>query len=139
MEFMAFSVGVLALVCALVLLFGAQGARRVLAWSGGIVATAAAATVGVVSWINYQPNSTTRAPVIATPLEIFPEPPGGSSDLSRPGKITVSGPDKRVFVFEAGTDSAGIREYMLLQYGHPGSPRALCWSKEPGPWCAYRQ
>jgi hypothetical protein len=32
MEFMGIAVGILALICALVLLFGQRGARRVLGW-----------------------------------------------------------------------------------------------------------
>jgi hypothetical protein len=32
MEFMGISIGVLALTCALVLLFGVQGARKILGW-----------------------------------------------------------------------------------------------------------
>ncbi len=49
MEFMGISVGILALICALVLLFGVRGTRKILSWSLGLVVLAAIG-VGVLVW-----------------------------------------------------------------------------------------
>jgi len=148
MEFMGISVGVLALVCALILLFGARGARKILGWSFVLVIFCAIG-VGAVVWIsslNDRPTQTTASSIpntalSATPVTILPPLPTGfvldnTPDLA--DKIRVTGPDKRTFVFSAGTETPAIESYMRSQYGAPGSPAAECWTKEPGPWCAYR-
>ena len=77
----------------------------------------------------------------ADPVNILPALPSGfvlenTPDLA--DKIRVTGPDKRIFVFSAGTEKAAIESYMQTQYGAPGTARAECWAKEPGPWCDYR-
>ena len=77
----------------------------------------------------------------ATPLSILPALPSGyeldiTPDLA--DKIRTTGPDKRIFVFSPGTGEAAIKSYLQTEYGAPGSPRAECWAKEPGPWCKYR-
>jgi hypothetical protein len=37
MEFMGIAVGILALICALILLFGRRGTRKLLVWSFGLL------------------------------------------------------------------------------------------------------
>jgi hypothetical protein len=145
MEFMGISVGVLALVCALILLFGARGARKILGWSVALLIFCAIG-VGALAWISSLPTQTTASSIpktasTATPVTVLPPLPTGfvldnTPDLA--DKIRVTGPDKRTFVFSAGTEKAAIESYMRSEYGAPGSPRAECWAKEPGPWCAYR-
>jgi hypothetical protein len=152
MEFMGVSIGVLALVCALVLLFGAHGARKILGWTLGLVIFGGVG-VGAVIWgwpmlqqgpapqkltFDDIPNATVTT---ATPLTILPAlPPGFVLDKTADvaDKIQVTGPDKRIFLFAAGTERTAIQSYMQAQYGAPGTPRAACWAKEPGPWCDYR-
>jgi 4-amino-4-deoxy-L-arabinose transferase-like glycosyltransferase len=51
MEFMGIAVGILALLCALVLLFGRQGARKVLGWSFGLLILGWV-TIAVWAWAN---------------------------------------------------------------------------------------
>jgi hypothetical protein len=149
MAFMGISVGVLALlVCALVLLFGVRGARKILGWSFGLLIFCAVG-VGAVIWIwsSYQMRTPTAVSSIpgaaspATPMRIIPPLPTGfvldnTPDLA--DKTRVTGPDKRIFVFYVGTEKAAIEGFMLSQFGAPGSRRAECWTKEPGPWCDYR-
>jgi hypothetical protein len=148
MAFMGISVGVLALVCALVLLFGVRGARKILGRSFGLLIFCAVG-VGAVIWIwsSYQMRTPTAVSSIpgaaspATPVRIIPPLPTGfvldnTPDLA--DKIRVTGPDKRIFVFSVGTEKAAIEGFMLSQFGAPGSRRAECWTKEPGPWCDYR-
>src|SRR4051794_41007174 len=116
MEFMGISVGVLALVCALILLFGARGARKMLGWSF-VLLIFCAIGVGAVVWIsslNNRPPQTTASSIPntaspATPVTILPPLPTGlvldnTPDLA--DKIRVTGPDKRTFVFAAGTETA---------------------------------
>jgi hypothetical protein len=133
---MGISIGILALICALVLLFGAQGARKVLGWSFGLVIFAIA--VGVFAWVlpKYQYGAAQSA-AVATPLEILPALPAGFELDNK--AINVTGPDKRIFVFSNRTEKVAIENYMKTQYGAPGTPRADCWAKEPGPWCDYRK
>jgi hypothetical protein len=52
MEFMGISIGILALICALVLLFGAQGARKILGWVFAILAALAAGAAMAVIVFN---------------------------------------------------------------------------------------
>ena len=80
-------------------------------------------------------------PKAAVPVAILPALPSGfvlekTGDLA--GKIQVTGPDKRIFLFSDGTEQAAIENYMQSVYGAAGSARAECWAKEPGPWCDYR-
>jgi hypothetical protein len=148
MEFMGISVGVLALVCALVLLFGSSGARKILGW-GFAFLTLCAIGVGAVAWIsslNEKSTQTTASSIPETvppakPVKIIAPLPTGfvldeTPDLA--DKIRVTGPDKRIFVFSSGTEEAAIKSYMESQYGAFGSPRSECWFKEPGPWCDHR-
>ena len=151
---MGISVGVLALICALVLLFGVHGTRRILGWGLGVLILCAVG-VGAFMWawpnlqrsVDATPQFDPSKPysggpiATATPLEIMPALPSGfeldkTPDLT--DKIIVTGPDKRIFVFAAGTGEGAIKYYMQTQFGAPGSPRAECWVKEPGPWCDYR-
>ena len=148
MEFMGVAVGVLALVCTLALLFGVGGARKILGWGFGLLifcAIGGGAAIGI--WSLHQMHTQTAVSSIpgtaspATPVTILPPLPAGyvldnTPDLA--DKIRVTGPDKRIFVFSAGTEEAAIESYMLSQYGAPGSRRSECWFKEPGPWCDYR-
>ena len=132
---MGISIGVLALICALILLFGVQGTRKILGWGLGLLLLSAAG-IGAFTWA--WPK---LQPATATPLEIMSALPSGyelniTPDLA--DKIRVTGPDKRIFIFAAGTEEAAIKSYMQAQFGAPGSPRAECWTKEPGPWCNYR-
>ncbi len=137
MEFMAISIGVLALVCALVILFGASGARRVLAWAVGLFSIVLSGAA-LKSWLDV-PREPSLATAIAEPVEVLPPLPSGFKLDSRPGKIAVSGPDGRTFVFNAPADRSAIERYMHTQFGAPGSAKSACWAKEPGPWCGYRQ
>ncbi|WP_139020555.1 hypothetical protein [Bradyrhizobium sp. ORS 285] len=148
MDFMGISVGILALVCALVLLFGARGARKLLGWSFGVLIFCAIG-LSAVAWIrsSYEMRTQTAAASIsgtaspATPISIIAPLPTGfvldnTPDLA--DKIRVTGPDKRIFVFSVGTEKTAIESFMRSQYGVQGSRRAECWTKEPGPWCDYR-
>jgi hypothetical protein len=144
MEFMGISVGILALVGAFVLLFGVRGTRRILGWGFALLIFCAIG-VGAVIWIqssNEIPTQTTASSASpTTPVTIIAPLPDGfvldnTPDLA--DKIRVTGPDKRIFVFSAGTGEAAITSYMQSQYGVLGSPRWNCWFKEPGPWCDYR-
>jgi len=148
MEFMGIAVGVLALVCTLALLFGVGGARKILGWGFGLLifsVVGVGAAIGI--WSLYQVHTQTAVSSIpgttspATPVRILAPLPTGfvldnTPDLA--DKIKVTGPDKRIFVFSAGTEEAAINSYMQSQFGGPGSKRAECWAKEPGPWCNYR-
>lgn len=139
MEFMGISVGILALVAALVLLFGTKGTRKILGWSCALLVAIGLSAVIVSLWPQTKPEN--RRSSSATPVEIFPPLPAGfeldnTSALS--DKIKVKGPDKRIFVFASGTSEAAITSYMQSQFGAPGSSRGECWTKEPGPWCSYR-
>jgi hypothetical protein len=169
MEFMGIAVGILALICALVLLFGRHGTRKILGWGliALILVLGAIAVAGiegekkeqaareeikaVIERNNRQTRGLSDAEVglapnhatvrLATPITILPALPAGfeldkTPDLA--DKITVTGPDRRIFVFSAGTERASIESYLQSQYGAPGTPRAQCWAKEPGPWCDYR-
>jgi hypothetical protein len=51
LSFMGFSIGILALICALVLLFGSSGARKILGWTFGLLILGTVVTVGVM-WAN---------------------------------------------------------------------------------------
>lgn len=51
LSFAGFSVGVLALICTLVLLFGRGGARKILGWTFGLVIIGTIVTVGIM-WAN---------------------------------------------------------------------------------------
>jgi hypothetical protein len=118
MEFMGISVGVLALVCALILLFGARGTRKILGWSFALLIFCAIG-VGAVAWISSLPTQTTVSSIPktaspATPVTVLPT----GSSLDTPDladKIKVTGPDKRTFVFSAGTEGAAIISYMQTQ------------------------
>jgi hypothetical protein len=152
---MGISIGVLALICALILLFGVRGTRKILGW-GLVLVILGAAGVGAFMWAwpKLQHSAAAEPPpfdpskpysggpiATATPLHIMPALPSGfelniTPDLA--DKVIVTAPDKRIFVFAAGTKEAQIKYYMQTQFGAPGSPRAECWAKEPGPWCAYR-
>lgn len=146
MEFMGISVGVLALVCALILLFGAGGTRKILGWSFVLLCAIGVGAVVWISSLNNRPTQATGSSIPntaspATPVTILSPLPTGfvldnTPDLA--DKIRVTGPDKRTFVFSAGTEAAAIEGYMRSQYGAPGSPAAECWTKEPGPWCVHR-
>jgi hypothetical protein len=77
----------------------------------------------------------------AVPVAILAALPTGfvldeTADVAN--KIQVTGPDHRIFLFAAGTERSAIQSYMQTQYGAPGTPRAACWTKEPGPWCEHR-
>jgi hypothetical protein len=48
MEFMGIAVGILALICALVLLFGRSGTRKILGWSLGLTVLGAVFAVAAV-------------------------------------------------------------------------------------------
>jgi hypothetical protein len=154
-EFMGISVGVLALICALILLFGVQTARKILGWSLGLVILGAAGVGAFMwAWPKLQHSAGAEPPsfdpskpysgghiATATPEFILPALPSGFELENTPDladKIRVTGPDKRIFVFAAGTKEAEIKYYMQTQFGAPGSTRAECWAKEPGPWCYYR-
>lgn len=136
---MGISVGLLALICALVLLYGRQGARKMLARGFGLLIFGGLGLVAIAwAWSNYQRDG---APVnnaaIAAPLGILPAPPADGAK-SYPNEILVKGPDNRTFRFAAGTDNSSIENYLKAQYGGPGTPRGDCWVKEPGPWCEHR-
>jgi hypothetical protein len=78
MEFMGISVGILALICALVLLFGRQSTRKILGWGFGVLIFGGLC-LGVVAWAlsSYQQHNageTTKA-TMATPLGILSAPP----------------------------------------------------------------
>lgn len=139
MEFMGISVGVLALICALVLLFGAQGTRKILGWGVGLLIFGGLGLGAIVlAWSTYQHdagqiNKTTTA----SPLGVLPAPPSAGAK-NYPDEILVEGPDHRTFRFTAGTEKSAIENYLKAQYGGPGTPRGDCWTKEPGPWCEYR-
>jgi len=138
---MGISIGVLALICALILLFGVQGTRKILGW-GLVLVILGAAGAGAFMWAwpKLQHSAAATTPII--PLSILPALPSGfeleknTPDLA--DKVIVTAPDKRIFIFAAGTKEAEIKSYMQTQFGAPGSPRAECWAKEPGPWCDYR-
>ena len=149
MEFMGISVGVLALVCTAMLVFGARGARKLLGWTFGLLLFGSVGTIVVLcAWPTAQHSTQTPASITfddlipkAKPVAILPALPSGfvldkTADVT--DKIQVMGPDKRIFLFAAGTERIAIENYMATQYGEPGTPRAQCWSKEPGPWCDYR-
>ncbi len=186
MEFMGISVGVLALICALVLLFGRRGTAKILGWFAVLVVLGIGGTAGLIVWNDNQTKRATAiqvttpdgrqcptdkpywsdvsrrcvqelsdrdvglpdassdafdAKAAATPVTILPALPSGfvldkTADVA--DKIAVTGPDKRIFLFAARTEKAAIESYMQTQYGAPGTPRAQCWTKEPGPWCDYR-
>jgi hypothetical protein len=141
MEFMGISVGILALICALVLLFGPQGTRKILGWSFGLLLVGAI-TVGAAVWVwsTYQHGTAqTATTAMAAPLAIMPPPPPGVAVRNKSGEILVKGPDNRSFAFSGGTEQSAIENYMKAQYGAPGTPRSDCWFKEPGPWCEYRR
>jgi hypothetical protein len=140
-EFMGISIGILALICALVLLFGAQGARKILGWSVALlIITAVVVGALVWAWSKYQYGGVRTATAnIATPLAILPALPPGFELDNKAGEINVMGPDKRIFTFANGTEKSAIESYMKTQFGAPGTPRADCWAKEPGPWCDYRR
>jgi hypothetical protein len=140
MEFMGISVGILALICALVLLFGRQSTRKILGWGFGVLIFGGLC-LGVVAWAlsSYQQHNageTTKA-TMATPLGILSAPPTDGAK-SYPNEILVEGPDHRTFRFAAGTETSAIESYFKAQYGGPGTPRGDCWSKEPGPRCQHR-
>jgi hypothetical protein len=143
-EFMGVSVGVLALICALVLLFGVRGTRRILGWSFGLLLLGAAGVVALVwVWPTLQHGATQAAETADTPaaipVRILPAlPPGFVLENPPADKIRITGPDKQIFEFSAGTKEAAINSYMEAQYGAPGTARAECWAKEPGPWCDFR-
>jgi hypothetical protein len=155
MEFMGISVGILALICALILLFGVHGTRRILGLGLGVLLLCAAGVGAFMSaWPKLQHSAAAEPPpfdpskpysggsiATATPLTILPPLPSGfeldiTPDLA--DKVRVTGPDKRIFIFAAGTKEGEINYYLQTQFGAPGSPRAECWIKEPGPWCSYR-
>jgi len=147
MEFMGISIGILALISALVLLFGVRGTRKILGWTFGALILGSIG-VGAVVWLwpMFQQRDTKITfddliPKAAVPVAILPALPSGfvlekTGDLA--GKIQVTGPDKRIFLFSDGTEQAAIENYMQSVYGAAGSARAECWAKEPGPWCDYR-
>jgi hypothetical protein len=146
LEFMGISVGVLALICALILLFGVRGTRRILGWTFGLIVLSAVGVIAVV-WVRpmFQQHGAKTAglfddliPKTAIPVQILPPLPSGYEPADLADKIQVEGPDKRIFVFSDGTEQAAIENYMQTVYGAAGSPRGDCWSKEPGPWCDYR-
>jgi hypothetical protein len=87
MEFMGISIGILALICALVLLFGKQGARKILGWGFGLLIFGAV-IVGAAAWAwsTYQHGVQTAAATMATPLSILPAPPPGFVVDNKPGK-----------------------------------------------------
>jgi len=60
MEFMGIAVGILALICALVLLFGRHGTRRLLGWGIGILIFGWI-VVALVAWANAPPKQTSWA------------------------------------------------------------------------------
>lgn len=143
MQFMGISVGILALIVALVLLFGFRGARLIV-----VTVIASAVAVAIAAFIFTRLPMPSRdqkqsaqedndAAALVTPLQILSAgSPDSTPELS--DKIRVRGPDKRIFVFLSGTAESSINSYMQSQYGAPGTARAECWSKSPGPWCAYR-
>lgn len=139
MEFMGISVGVLALICALVLLFGRQGTRKILGWGFGLLIFGGLGLGAIAwAWSNYQHDAAqVNNTAMATPLGILPAPPADGAK-SYPNEILVKGPDSRTFRFAAGTENSAIENYLKAQYGGLGTPRGDCWAKEPGPWCEYR-
>src|SRR5262249_13809069 len=116
MEFMGISIGVLALICALVLLFGVGGARRILGWGLALLIFCAIGVSAVVwiSSLNQMSTQTTASSIPntaspATPVKILPPLPAGfvlddTPDLA--DKIRIRGPDNRIFVFSGGTEEA---------------------------------
>jgi hypothetical protein len=148
MEFMGISVGILALVATCVLLFGRGGTIKLLAGVAVLAVLGIGGTLGLVIWQEQQAKQTAgkagedRLPVVtATAIAILPALPSGfvldkAGDVA--AKIQVTGPDGRIFLFSDGTEKAAMESYMQRQYGAPGTPRAQCWAKEPGPWCDYR-
>src|SRR5216683_1422524 len=145
MEFMGISVGILALICTAVLLFGVRGTRKILGWTLSLILVCAVG-VGAVVWAWPRLHATQSAgPVTfddlipktkatATPVAILPALPSGfvldkTADVA--GKIEVTGPDKRIFLFSAGTEMAAIESYMQTQYGAPGTPAHNVGPKNP--------
>jgi hypothetical protein len=137
MEFMGISVGILALICTLVLLFGVQSTRKILGWGFGLLVLGGLALGAIAwAWLAYQNDAGQMTKtMIATPLGVLTAPPPTNS---YPNEILVEGPDKRIFRFAAGTEADAIRSYLKAQYGGPGTPRGDCWINEPGPWCEHR-
>jgi hypothetical protein len=96
MEFMGISVGILALICAFVLLFGRQGTRKLLGWSLGLIMLGAACVVAAVWAIEHNrqtrplsdaevglaPNNTATAPPFdpSKPYEVVRPPANTSSE-----------------------------------------------------------
>jgi hypothetical protein len=138
MEFMGISVGILALICALALLFGVQGTRKILGWAFGLLIFGGLGLAAIVwAWSTYQHSTGQANEIMATPLGILPAPPSAGAN-NYPDETLVVGPDHRTFRFTAGTEKTAIENYLKVQYGGPDTPRGDCWIKEPGPWCPYR-
>jgi hypothetical protein len=91
MEFMGISVGILALICALILLFGVHDARRILGLGLGVLLLRAAGVGAFIwAWPKLQHSAAAEPPpfdpskpysggtiATATPLEILPALPSG--------------------------------------------------------------
>src|SRR6266581_3265274 len=78
MEFMGIAVGILALVCTAVLLFGAGGTRKILAWLAVLAALGIGGTVGYIIW-QEQPTKSIRAQSADGVIHEFPA--GTSTDV----------------------------------------------------------
>jgi hypothetical protein len=81
MHFMGIAIGILALICAVVLLFGVQGTRKILGWLFLVAILGTGATVGFIVWQDQrsrqtaaQPNSSEQFPRAQPQL---PSPPPG--------------------------------------------------------------
>ena len=97
------------------LLFG----RRATLWILGVLtALVVMAGVGMLSRIAQD----VTAQKVAAPIAILP--PGTSDDGVAPGSIEVEMPDKRIFVFSAGTDKAAVLDYVRKEYRKTGSLKA---------------
>lgn len=127
MEFMGISVGILALICAPVLLYGSRVVRKILGFSFTVLILGAIG-LAVITWVPKPHKVLTPTSAIpnavssARPIMIFPPLPTGVAleKVRNRGnladEITVEGPDKRIFVFAAGTQEAAIESYMRSHY-----------------------
>src|SRR5260370_39226736 len=101
MEFMGISVGILALICTAVLLFGVRGTRKILGWTLGLILVGAVGG-GAVVWAWPRLHATQSAAAVtfddlipktkatATPVALLPAlPTGFALDATADGAVNI--------------------------------------------------